>query len=442
MRARPRPALWGRALASAVLATALSLQIGPLAGTGARHAIAMHGEPALPADFPHFPYVNPAAPQGGRLVLGVLGTFDSLNPFVVRGLALSQIRGYVVESLLTRNYNEPFHVARFAARIDRNRRRAQLRDFHLDPRARFSDGAPVTAQDVLFSWAALRDKGRPNHRTYYAKVAQAQAIGERGVRFDFADGGDRELPLILGLMPVLAQHATNEATFEETKISHGGRGTHVVARFVPANASRCDESNFWAATSPSIAASGTSRRCASTTIATPTLISRASRSLYDMRVEGDPGVGSRPTTFRPCAAAASSRTCADRPAPPHVRLRLQYAPRAVQRHRVREAIGYCSISSGSITISSSTNIAVRRATLRFGALRAWPSSRSDRARLAGAVPAGRPRRHHGGTMVASGDRRQRARPRAAQALAKSSTCCSVVFHEHIQRTSFFSSSQV
>ena len=77
--------------------------------------------------------------------------------------------------------------------------------FHLDPRARFSDGKPVTAEDVLFSWALLRDKGRPNHRQYYSKVAKAEALDPRTVRFDLAGANDRELPLILGLMPVLPQ---------------------------------------------------------------------------------------------------------------------------------------------------------------------------------------------------------------------------------------------
>ena len=91
--------------------------------------------------------------------------------------------------------------------------------FRLDPRARFSDGKPVTAEDVLFSWALLRDKGRPNHRQYYAKVAKAEALDPLTVRFDLAGANDRELPLILGLMPVLPRHAVDPATFEETTMT-------------------------------------------------------------------------------------------------------------------------------------------------------------------------------------------------------------------------------
>jgi ABC-type oligopeptide transport system substrate-binding subunit len=181
--------------------------IAPVMVTGAaaepRHAIAMHGEPALPEGFTAFPYVNPDAPKGGRLVRGVLGTFDSLNPFIVKGLAPPEMRGAVYESLLVRGYDEPFTLYGLLARsVDTDDERSYV-TFDLDPRATFADGKPVTAADVIFSWELLRDHGRPNYRIYYAKVARATALGERSVRFDIAADGDRELPLILGLMPIL-----------------------------------------------------------------------------------------------------------------------------------------------------------------------------------------------------------------------------------------------
>jgi len=189
---------------------------GSAQASEARHALAMHGEPALPEDFSRLSYADPAAPKGGRLVQGVLGTFDSLNPFIVRGIAPQSIRGYVVESLMARGYDEPFTLYGLLARkVETDAQRSYV-TFHLDPAARFSDGKPVTADDVLFSWQLLRDKGRPNHRTYYAKVAKAAVVGERAVRFDLSGSNDRELPLILGLMPVLAKHAVNPETFEET----------------------------------------------------------------------------------------------------------------------------------------------------------------------------------------------------------------------------------
>ncbi|HEX2216287.1 MAG TPA: extracellular solute-binding protein [Xanthobacteraceae bacterium] len=190
----------------------------------------MHGEAALPPDFAHFRYADPRAPKGGRLTFGLVGTFDSLNPFIVKGLAPQQIRGYVLESLMARGYDEPFTLyALLAQTVETDPARSYVA-FTLDPRARFSDGAAVTPRDVIFSWRLLRDKGRPNHRTYYAKVSKAEVIGEHGIRFDFAESGDRELPLILGLMPVLPAHATDAATFDETSLTAPiGSGPYVVA---------------------------------------------------------------------------------------------------------------------------------------------------------------------------------------------------------------------
>jgi peptide/nickel transport system substrate-binding protein len=187
------------------------------AGEGA-HAIAMHGEPAFAQDFSAMPYVNPAAPKGGRLVHGVLGTFDSLNPFIVKGIALPSIRNYVIESLMARGYDEPFSLYGLLARsVETDAERSYV-TFRLNPAARFSDSRPVTSEDVIFSWQLLRDKGRPNYRTYYAKVVKAEPVGEDGVRFDLQGSNDRELPLILGLMPVFAKHAVNPEVFDETSL--------------------------------------------------------------------------------------------------------------------------------------------------------------------------------------------------------------------------------
>jgi peptide/nickel transport system substrate-binding protein len=213
--------------------------VGLLLGTGCpaaaqpRYAIAMHGAPALPADFSHMPYVNPDAPKGGRLVQGLLGTFDSLNPLIVRGLAVQQIRGFVVESLMARGNDEPFTLYGLLAKsIETDDARSYV-TFHINPSARFSDGQPVLAEDVLFSWSLLREKGRPNHRLFYTKVVKAEALDDRTVRFDFG-GSDRELPLILGLMPVLPKHAVDVATFEETSMTAPmGSGAYLVTAVKP-----------------------------------------------------------------------------------------------------------------------------------------------------------------------------------------------------------------
>jgi peptide/nickel transport system substrate-binding protein len=213
--------------------TLLAAASAPLVASP-QHAIAMHGRPALEPGFTHFRYANPDAPRGGSLVQGLAGTFDSLNPFIVNGLPLQQIRGYVIESLMTRGYDEPFTLYGLLARtIETDDERSYV-SFELDPDARFADGMPVLAEDVLFSWALLRDKGRPNHRAYYAKVTDARATGERTVRFDFPHAGDRELPLILALMPVLPRHATDAETFEQTSFRPPlGSGPYTVANLRP-----------------------------------------------------------------------------------------------------------------------------------------------------------------------------------------------------------------
>ena len=196
----------------------------------ATYAIAMHGAPAMREGFVAPDYANADAPQGGRMVQGVLGTFDSLNPFIVKGLPAQAIRGYVVESLMARGYDEPFTLYGLLARTVETDDARSYVTFSLDPAAHFSDGAPVTADDVIFSFEILRDHGRPNHRAFYAKVAKAEKLDARTVRFDFGGSDDRELPLILGLMPVLAQHAINVARFEETSLAKPvGSGPYVVA---------------------------------------------------------------------------------------------------------------------------------------------------------------------------------------------------------------------
>ena len=221
-----RGAARGTLLASVLLAWTF---VAP-AFAEATYGIAMHGDPALPRDFAVMPYANAEAPKGGRMVQGVLGTFDSLNPFIVKGLPAQSLRGCVFESLMARGYDEPFSLYGLLARtIETDDARSYV-TFALDPAARFSDGAPVTAADVVFSWQLLRDHGRPNYRAYYAKVARAEALDERTVRFDLGNAGDRELPLILGLMPVLAKHAIDAAKFEDTSLAKPiGSGPYTVA---------------------------------------------------------------------------------------------------------------------------------------------------------------------------------------------------------------------
>lgn len=181
----------------------------------------MHGTPKYPDNFKHFPYANPHAPKGGALRLNIVGTFDSLNPYIVKGRAAEGMT-YVYETLMARSQDEPFTLyPLIAEKIDLKPDRAAIR-FYLNPNARWQDGKPVTADDILFSWQTLRDKGRPNHRTYYKKVERAEKNDALSVTFYFKpnDDGkiDREMPLIMGLMPVLPQHAWKNAAFDVTSL--------------------------------------------------------------------------------------------------------------------------------------------------------------------------------------------------------------------------------
>jgi peptide/nickel transport system substrate-binding protein len=247
---------WRHMVPALVAAAAMFVSSHGFAEDGIlRHAIAMHGEPALPEGFAQFRYVNPSAPKGGRLVQGVLGSFDSLNPFIVKGLPPMGMRapggtfiigGHVIESLMARGYDEPFTLYGLIARRVATDSARTFVTFELDPAARFSDGKPITPEDVLFSWQLLRDKGRPNHRIYYSKVIKAAAIGSNSVRFDLA-GDDRELPLILGLMPVLPKHAIDPATFEETTVRPMiGSGPYVIGKVDPGRSlTLVRNPNYW-----------------------------------------------------------------------------------------------------------------------------------------------------------------------------------------------------
>jgi peptide/nickel transport system substrate-binding protein len=179
-------------------------------------AIAMHGEPALPPGFDHLPYVNPQAPKGGELNLAYLGAFDSLNPYNVKALSTAQgLIGNVYQSLMTRSADEPFTLYGLIAQsieTDPNRDRVV---FHLDPAARFSDGTPITSADVLFTFNLLKAKGRPQQRAAFSLVKSVEAPDERTVAYDLTGADDRELPMILAIMPVLSRAHTDAEHFED-----------------------------------------------------------------------------------------------------------------------------------------------------------------------------------------------------------------------------------
>lgn len=190
------------------------------------HGIAMHGEPALPPDYKHFSYVNPDVKKGGRMSYGVVGTFDSLNPFILksmrttaRGMWDPEFGNLVYESLMQRSRDEAFTMyGLLAETVEWDDDRTFIQ-FNLNPKARWADGKPVTPEDVIFSFELLRDKGRTPFNRRLESVSKLEKAGENGVRFTFNEKADRELPLLLALSPILPKHAIDVEAFDRTSLA-------------------------------------------------------------------------------------------------------------------------------------------------------------------------------------------------------------------------------
>lgn len=197
------------------------------------HGIAMYGEPALPPDFVSLPYANPDAPKGGRIVFGESGSFDSLNPFIVNGIAPAGLSALTVETLLGRSYDEPFTLyGLLAESVETDEARSWV-EFTLREGARFSDGSPVTVEDVIWSFEKLGTEGQPRYAGAWAKIAKSEVTGERSVRFTF-NTVDRELPLILGLRPILKKSQWQGKDFTASTLEAPiGSGPYVVGAFEP-----------------------------------------------------------------------------------------------------------------------------------------------------------------------------------------------------------------
>jgi peptide/nickel transport system substrate-binding protein len=193
---------------------------------------------------------------------------------------------------MARGYDEPFTLYGLIARkVETDAQRSYV-TFHLDPAAKFSDGKPVTPEDVIFSWQLLREKGRPNHRTYYAKVAKAEALGEQAVRFDLSGSNDRELALILGLMPVLTKHAVKPELFEETSFQAPlGSGPYIVSEVDPGKSVTLKRNpNYWGRDLPINRGLWNFDEVRFDYYREANSHLEAfKRGLYDMRIEHDPG---------------------------------------------------------------------------------------------------------------------------------------------------------
>jgi peptide/nickel transport system substrate-binding protein len=198
-----------------------------------QHGIAMYGDPALPPDFVSLPNVNPDAPKGGSLTLSMNGGFDTLNPFITNGSPAEGVSALTIETLMARSHDEPFSLYGLLAESIETDEGRTFVEFTLREEARFSDGSPVTVEDVLWSFETLGTLGSPRYHGAWQKIAKAEATGPRTVRFTF-NVEDRELPLILGLRPILRKADFDGKSFEATTLDKlTGSGPYIVDEVDP-----------------------------------------------------------------------------------------------------------------------------------------------------------------------------------------------------------------
>ena len=213
-----------------------------------RKSISMHGEPSLSPGSDSYQHADINSMQGGTLKLASLGTYDSMNPFIVKGRSAYGIRNYIFESLLSRNYSEPFSLyGLIAEKIIYPEDRKWI-EFHINKNARFSDGNKINPSDILFSFNQLREFGRPNHRNYYSRVKKVTITSDSSIKFLINDDDDRELILILGLMPILPEHIYGNGQFLEANLDVPiGSGPYTVHKIDQGkNITYIKDPNYWA----------------------------------------------------------------------------------------------------------------------------------------------------------------------------------------------------
>jgi microcin C transport system substrate-binding protein len=232
---------------------ALTLTIGFVAAANAATTpgMSLFGDLKYGPDFKHFDYVNPDAPKGGTMRLSAIGTFDTLNPYVVKGVPAAGIGG-VFDTLMTPSEDEPAsEYGLVAETVELAPDRLSVL-YTLRKEARFHDGTPMTPEDVVWTFETLRAKGHPMYRSYYGDVTKVEKEGERGVRFTFKSADNRELPQILGQMPVLSKAYWSGRDFEKTTLDPPlGSGPYKIESVDPGRAITYRRvPNYWAADLP------------------------------------------------------------------------------------------------------------------------------------------------------------------------------------------------
>ena len=195
--------------------------------------VALYGDPKYPAGFDHFDYVNPSAPKGGLLRQASFSAFDTLNPFVLTGISAPGV-GLMHDTLMKQSADEPFSLyGLIAETIDISDDR-QTVTFRINPRARFSDDSPITADDVVFSFNLLKEKGVPMYRAYYRDVLSVETPDKETVIFHLSPVTNRELPLILGELPVLSKAFWENREFDKTSFDIPvSSGPYLIEKITP-----------------------------------------------------------------------------------------------------------------------------------------------------------------------------------------------------------------
>ncbi len=208
---------------------------GPLAAQEFRHGLSTFGDLKYPPDFKHFDYVNPAAPKGGRFSTygGPLNSFDTFNPFILRGDAATGL-GLLFDTLMVRSGDEPDAMYGLVAKDVAIAPDKMSVTFRLRLEAKFSDGSPVTADDVEFSFDTLKAKGHPSYRIMMRDVTKGEAIDPHTVRFAFQGELVRDLPATVAGLPVLSKAYYSTREFDQTTLDAPlGSGAYLIGDFKP-----------------------------------------------------------------------------------------------------------------------------------------------------------------------------------------------------------------
>jgi len=218
----------------------------PVLAASSQPAMSLYGDLKYPSHFSHFDYVNPDAPKGGILKLSGIGSFDNVNPYIIKGEAADGVDALTNITLMTQAYDEPFSMyAQLAESVDRPADNTSV-TFHLNPKAVWDDGTPLTADDVVWTFQTLTKDGAPFYRAYYADVADVKSIDAKTVTFAFKTKGNRELPLIIAQMPILPKHYWADKKFSETTLTPPvAAGPYKISNVIPGRTIEFTRNKDW-----------------------------------------------------------------------------------------------------------------------------------------------------------------------------------------------------